>query len=202
MSADTPRERTSELLSGIATAAGADSVPLGEIVDRFGVRGFGILLILGTLAAFLPTPVGAGAIAGPLVVLVGAQMLFGMRKPWLPRWLRTKVVSRAAIGRFVERMRGLLSRLERVSRPRWVALFAGAWPPVTGLLVIGHGVVLALPIPLTNYPLALVLLLAGVALIEDDGILLAIGWALMGATIVGFLLLSGTLVEWAGSLFG
>jgi hypothetical protein len=202
MTAGEPRERTSELLAGIATAAGADSVPLGEIVDRFGVRGFGILLILGTLAAFLPTPVGAGAIAGPVVILVGVQMLFGMRRPWLPRWLRDKTVSRAAIGRLLERLRGVLARLERVSRPRWVALFAGAWPPLTGLLVIGHGVVLALPIPLTNYPLALVLLLAGVALIEDDGIVLAVSWVLMAATIVTFLLLSGTLMEWASGLFG
>jgi hypothetical protein len=196
------RQRTSELLAGIAAAPGEDGVPLGEIVDTFGVRGFGILIVLGTLTAFIPTPVGAGAVAGPLVMLFGAQMLFGMRKPWLPRWLRARRVSRAAIGRFVERMRKVLLWLERASRPRWTALFAGIWPSVTGLLVIGHGLVLALPIPLTNYPLALVLMLAGTALVEDDGIALLVAWALMAATIVTFLLLSGTLVEWAGHLFG
>jgi hypothetical protein len=51
-----------------------------------------------------------------------------------------------------------------------------------------------LPIPLTNYPLAMVLVLAGVALVEDDGIALAISWVLMGGAIVAFLLLSETLV--------
>jgi hypothetical protein len=192
---DHARERTSELLAGIATDSGEDSVPLGDIVDRFGVRGFGILLVLGTLTAFIPTPIGAGAIAGPLVVLVGAQMLVGMKKPWLPRWLRERKVSRAAIGRFVERMRRPLKWLERASRPRWIALFSGAWPVLTGLLIIGHAIVLALPIPLTNYPLAMVLLLAGVALVEDDGIALAVSWVLMGGTIVAFLLLSENLVK-------
>jgi hypothetical protein len=194
MAGEPTRERTSELLAGIAAADGEDSVPLGEIVDRFGVRAFGILMVLGTLTAFIPTPVGAGAIAGPLVVLVGAQLLVGMKRPWLPRWLRQRKVSRAAIGRFVERMRRPLQWLERVSRPRWVELFAGPWPVLTGLLVIGHAIVLALPIPLTNYPLAMVLMLAGVALVEDDGIALAVSWLLMAATIVGFLLLSETLV--------
>ena len=194
MAGEPTRERTSELLAGIAAADGEDSVPLGEIVDRFGVRAFGILMVLGTLAAFIPTPVGAGAIAGPMVVLVGAQLLVGMKKPWLPRWLRQRKVSRAAIGRFVERMRRPLQWLERVSRPRWVELFAGPWPVLTGLLVIGHAIVLALPIPLTNYPLAMVLMLVGVALVEDDGIALAVSWLLMAATIVGFLLLSETLV--------
>lgn len=196
------RQRTSELLAAIAAAPGEDGVELGEIVDTFGVRGFGILIVLGTLAAFIPTPVGAGAIAGPLVMLFGAQMLFGMRKPWLPRWLRARRVSRAAIGRFVERMRKVLVWLERASRPRWTPLFAGPWPSMTGLLVIGHALVLALPIPLTNYPLALVLTLAGVALVEDDGVALLVAWLLMAATIVTFLLLSGTLMEWVGHLFG
>ena len=196
------RQRTSELLAGIASAPGDDGVALGEIVDTFGVRGFGILIVLGTLTAFIPTPVGAGAIAGPLVMLFATQMLFGLRKPWLPAWLRRRTVSRAAVGRFVERMRKVLLWLERASRPRWTGLFTGPWPSLTGLLAVGHALVLALPIPLTNYPLALVLVLAGVALVEDDGIALVIAWVLMAATNVTFLLLSGTLVEWAGHLFG
>jgi hypothetical protein len=40
-----------------------------------------------TIAA-LATPVGAGAVAGPLVMLIGAQMLYGLDRPWLPRRLR------------------------------------------------------------------------------------------------------------------
>lgn len=201
MSESTRRERTSELLAGIASAPGDDAITLGEIADRFGVRGFGILLILATLTAFIPTPVGAGAVAGPLVMLIGAQMLFGLDRPWLPRRLRARVISRATVGRFVQRISRMLHWLERLCRPRWTVLFARVGPPLTGLLVIGHGLVLALPIPLTNYPLALVLLLAGVALVEDDGIVLAVSWLLMAATIVTFLVLSGTLVEWAGKLF-
>jgi hypothetical protein len=189
------RQRTSELLAGIAAAGGDDAVALGTIVDHFGVRGFGILIILATLTAFLPTPVGAGAVAGPLVMVFGAQMLFGLSRPWLPRRLRERNVSRATIGRFVARISRILGWLERISRPRWVALFSGIGPRVSGLLIIGHGLVLALPIPLTNYPLALVLLLAGVALVEDDGIVLAVSWLLMAATIVSFLLLSETLVQ-------
>lgn len=196
------RQRTSELLAGLANAPGDDGIALGDIVDAFGVRGFGVLIVLGTLTAFIPTPVGAGAVAGPLVMLFGAQMLFGLRKPWLPRWLRARRVSRAAIGRFVQRLRRVLLWLERASRPRWTQLFSGLWPSVTGLLVIGHGLVLALPIPLTNYPLAFVLLLTGVALVEDDGIVLLVSWVLMAATMVAFLLLSGTLVEWVARLFG
>ncbi len=201
MSQTHSRERTSELLAGIASAPGDDAVTLGEIADRFGVRGFGILLILGTLTAFIPTPVGAGAVAGPVVMLIGAQMLFGLDRPWLPRWLRARKLSRATVGRFVQRISRMLHWLERLSRPRWTGLFTRLGPPLTGLLLLGHGLVLALPIPLTNYPLALVLLLAGVGLVEDDGIVLAMSWVLMAATIVTFLVLSGTLVEWVGKLF-
>jgi hypothetical protein len=98
-------------------------------------------------------------------------------------------------------MRRPLQWLERASRPRWIALFSGPWPVLTGLLVIGHAIVLALPIPLTNYPLAMVLVVTGVALVEDDGIALAISWVLMGGTIVAFLLLSESLVGLVERLF-
>jgi hypothetical protein len=196
------RRRTSELLGDIAAQGDSEQARLGEIVDRFGLRAFGILIVLATLPAFLPTPVGAGALAAPLIGVVGLQMLIGLEHPWLPRWLREKGVRREAIGRFVTRFGPWLRKLERLCRPRWVGLF-GPWPTrLTGLLAILQAVVLALPIPLTNYPVAIVLLLIGVALIEDDGVALALGWLLIALSALGLGLASEALIGLIGSWFG
>jgi hypothetical protein len=196
------RRRTSELLGDIAAQGDSEQARLGEIVDRFGLRAFGILIVLATLPAFLPTPVGAGALAAPLIGVVGLQMLIGLEHPWLPHWLREKGVRREAIGRFVTRFGPWLRKLERLCRPRWVGLF-GPWPTrLTGLLAILQAVVLALPIPLTNYPVAIVLLLIGVALIEDDGVALALGWLLIALSALGLGLASEALIGLIGSWFG
>jgi hypothetical protein len=43
-----------------------------------------------------------------------------------------------------------------------------------GALTVGHGIALAMPLPLTNYPFAAVALLLAVALLEEDGLLAAV----------------------------
>ena len=91
-------ERTSALLERIAREDGSPDISLGELLDRFDGRAFGVLVVIATLPAFLPTPVGAGAIAGPLVVLLGLQMAWGLQHPWLPQWLRRRSFARARIG--------------------------------------------------------------------------------------------------------
>ncbi len=197
---DARKERTSELLARVAADASSPTVLLADLLDAFGVRGYGILMLFASLLAFLPTPVGAGAIAGPLAGLLGLQMLAGRECSWLPAWIARRGISRQSIARFLARFGLWLERLERLCRPRRVELFSKTGIRLTGLLVVGHSVVLALPIPLTNFPLAAVLTLVAMSLIEDDGVLLVVSWVLMASTIGAFLWFSGTLVAIASKL--
>ena len=166
-----PRVRASELLAQIAADPQVDSVSLGELLDPLGRRGFGILLFIGTLPALIPSPVGAGALAAPLVILCGLQLALGLPRPWLPAWLRRRRFSRTAAQAFVDRAGRWLHKLERLARPRWMPVLGPIGIRAVGLLAMGHGVALALPLPLTNYPFAAVALLLAVALLEDDGLL-------------------------------
>lgn len=167
------RVRASELLAQTAGDDSADSVSLGELVDRFDRRGFGVLLFVGTLPALIPSPIGAGALAGPLVVLCGLQLALGRTRPWLPERLRRRRLTRAATQAFLDRAGHWLRRVERLARPRWLPVLGTLGARVVGALTVGHGIALAVPLPLTNYPFAAVALLLAVALLEDDGLLAA-----------------------------
>ena len=186
--------RTSELLAALAQGQ-SPSVEFGAVTERFGIRGFGILLVLAALAGLLPSPVGAGTLAGLLGGLVGLQMLLGLERPALPRWLTHKSIKRDTFIRWVAGSRRVLGAIERVAAPRKPALFTPIANRFTGLALLVHSVIVALPIPLTNYPLALVLLLVAIALIEDDGVLLAIGWVLMVGVAIGLTVASGAAYE-------
>ncbi len=70
-----------------------------------------------------------------------------------------------------------LARLERALRPRWPELLGPMAERLAGLLAILLGLLLSLPIPLTNIPLAVPLVLIGLGLAERDGVMLAIGLA-------------------------
>ncbi len=161
------------------------TLPLADLLDAFSERAFGLFLLLAILPAFLPLPAGAGAISGPLVSLAGVQLLAQAEHPWLPRWLQRRPVSTASLDRFRARLARPLAWLERVSRPRWPAMIDHpAAKAFSGLLLVVLGGLLALPIPLTNYPFGLVLLVFAVALIERDGRTMALAWALGVAEVL------------------
>lgn len=186
---------TRALLDGFATGDPEDIVKLGDVFAGLGKRSFGMLLFVSTLPALIPIPGVGGAISGPLVILVGAQLLIGLRTPWLPGFIARRGPHRHAMTRFRDLLSPWLDRLERVVRPRATGLLdhrlASA---LTGLLLVLLGVLLALPIPLTNYLFAALLLLFAFALLERDGRLMAIAWVAGAIAIVTFGILSGTLV--------
>ena len=190
-----PSHSVSELLAELVAQSRQQPLHYSDLIDRFGRRGFGVLLLLVTLPTFLPLPVGA--ITGPLCALIGLQMLLLQSQPWLPRRLRQRPLDGERLDLFLHRRGHWLRRLERLAHPSW-PVFTRSRPAqaVSGLLIAVNGVLLSLPIPFTNYAFGLLLLLFCLALLERDGRLMLLAWLLGTATIVGFLLLSGQVIEW------
>jgi hypothetical protein len=193
---------TVALLDGFANGDPDDVLRLGDMLKDFGPAAFGMLLFLGVLPAFIPVPGVGGAVGGPLVILVGVQLLLGMRKLWLPGFLARRGPHRSAMMRFRQRMAPWLRRLEKLVRPRMTAFLDNRIAlSFTGLLLVLLGVLLALPIPFTNYVFGFLLLLFAFALLERDGALLLVAWVAGGIAIVVFGFLSGNLVESLTQLF-
>ena len=187
---------TVALLDGFANGDPDDVLRLGDLLKDFGPAAFGMLLFLGVLPAFIPVPGVGGAVGGPLVILVGVQLLLGMRKLWLPVFLARRGPHRSAMMRFRQRMAPWLRRLEKLVRPRMTAFLDNRIAlSFTGLLLVLLGVLLALPIPFTNYVFGFLLLLFAFALLERDGALLLVAWIAGGIAVVVFGFLSGNLVE-------
>jgi hypothetical protein len=168
-----------------------ETLRLRDLLAGLGRRAFGMLLFVATLPAFIPIPIG-GAISGPLVVLIGVQLLAGRREPWLPRAIADRGPHRHVLSRFDRLVAPWLARLERLVRPRLPQLLHHpAATLLTGLLLVLLGVLLSLPIPFTNYLFGGLLLLFALALLERDGALMAVAWVAGGACVSVFGVLSG-----------
>jgi hypothetical protein len=179
------------LLDGYAIGDPDEVLGLEALLAGLGRRAFGMLLFVATLPAFIPIPIG-GAISGPLVMLIGGQLLWGRRRPWLPRFLATRGPHRHALLRFDRRISPWLARLEKLVRPRMPGvLHHRAAAVFSGFLLLLLGLLLSLPIPFTNYLLGGVLLLFALALLERDGALMLAAWAGGVVAIAVFGLLSG-----------
>lgn len=184
------------VLDGFAQGDPGDHLRLGDLASGLHQTAFGMLLFVAVLPAFLPVPGAAGLISGPLVMLVGAQLLLGMDKPWLPGFVARRGPYRRTMARFRDRLSPWLQRLERVVRPRmgWV-LDHPAASAFSGLLLVLLGLLLALPVPFTNYLFGVLLLLFVFALLERDGALMLAAWISGGVAVVVFGFISGNLVQ-------
>ena len=192
-----PEAGTRALLDAITQGDPDEVVTLRDLLAGLGRRAFGMLLFDSVLPAFIPITIG-GAISGPLVMLIGVQLCIGLRRPWLPEFVASRGPHRHALARFDRLISPWLARLEHLVRPRLTAVLdhrlAGV---VTGVLLLLLGLLLSLPIPLTNYLFGVLLLAFALALLERDGAMMLVAW-IAGAIAVGiFGVLSGNLAAQA-----
>ena len=194
-SATPPREAgTRAILDALLDGDPAQSLDFDDLLDGLGRRAFGMLLFVAALPAFIPIPIG-GALSGPLVMLVAAQLLVGMGHPWLPGFIARRGPKRQSLARFERIVDPWLCRLERLVRPRLTAVLDQPLATAfTGLLLLLLGLLLALPIPLTNYVFGGLILLYALALLERDGALMLVAWALGIVALVTTGALSGGLI--------
>lgn len=201
---EAPEKSTRVLLDQFAQGDPSEIIRLDDVLGGLEERAFGMLLFLSIPTAFIPGI--AGVISGPLVVLVGVQLLFGRNEPWLPDFIGRRGPHRHAMATFRDRLGPWLGRLERVVKPRaHVLLDHPVASAFTGLNLLVLGLLLSLPIPFTNVLFALLLLVFALALLERDGRLLAVAWLASVLAIAVFGVLSGSLAaaasQWMDLIF-
>jgi hypothetical protein len=186
---------TRALIDSLCEGPEEELLTFDLLLDRFSQRTFGMFLLLMLLPIFLPIP-GMGGICGPLIGLLGIQLLLQFTHPWMPGFIRRRGVTRAWMIKFRDRFGKWLGKLERWSRPRMETLIDHpGWRIFSGILVVILALLLALPVPLTNYPFGVILMFYAFALIERDGKLMLIAWLLGIAEIVVVALFSTTLTR-------
>ena len=86
--------RMSTILLGLAETAEGERVSLGDMVDAFDARAYGPLIVLFAAPNVLPVALpGISAVLGAPLILLTAQLMLGLHRPWLPGFLRRRSLS-------------------------------------------------------------------------------------------------------------
>lgn len=191
-----PSNGIARLLRAFTQGDPQEVLALDRLLYGLGRSAFGMFLFVSVLPGFVPIPGFAGVVSGPLVALIGLQLIVGLRKPWVPAFIGRRGPRRSTMARFCDRISPAMARLEHLVRPRLRALtrsrMANAY---TGVLLICLGLLLALPLPMTNFVFAGTLLLFALALMERDGALMLALWTVSTAGLVATGLLSEELAR-------
>ena len=174
-----PLKRTlSSQLARLAARFANRPVRLGELADVLQLRGYNALLLFLAFPFVTPIPLpGFSTVFGFLIALLGLRMALG-QKPWLPERLRASVLPQRALPKLLLTASRLLSRLEKMLKPR---LFYPEFPAVfqcsSGVIIVicGSLLLLPLPVPFSNAFPALTIILLAAAGLERDGLVFLVG---------------------------
>jgi len=164
-------------------------VSIGNVADAFGPRGVGPFIIIPALVEM--TPIGSiptvPTMIATLIGLFALQILIGRPNLWLPEFVRKRNMDGDRLERYVDAVRPVATRLDR-----W---FYRRLPYLTGRKADRAAAVAILLLCLTVPPLELIPMAStlpmaaiaalGLAMMVQDGLLMAIGFTLTSAAFIG-----------------
>ncbi|MEQ8960799.1 MAG: exopolysaccharide biosynthesis protein [Coleofasciculus sp. C2-GNP5-27] len=160
---------------------------LRDILTETSERGFSLVIGLLVLPFLFPMPPGASSVLGLGCLVLSVQMALGRRKPWLPRKVANFRFPPSLSLKLLKNLKRVMRVLEKIVRPRWLTVAES--PKVwrwNGCCMSWLTLLLILPFPFTNpMPTAAILLLV-VATLEQDGLLMCVGYGLTALVTLAF----------------
>jgi hypothetical protein len=168
---------TAAALRWLADRRDSPRFSIDDLLAALGDQGFGLLVFALALPNAVPGPLIPGfSVPFALgIAALGLQLAIGLSTPRLPRRLRRLSIEQQRFRRMVDRTEPWLLRLERWLRPRPSTLTTEAGERLIGVALIGLSVMLALPVPFGNTPVALSIIIIALGQLEGDGVALMTG---------------------------
>ncbi|HWL81602.1 exopolysaccharide biosynthesis protein [Roseomonas mucosa] len=186
---------TSELLGRMEEMAREGDVSVASIVEVAGSRAHAVVLVILALPEALPLPVaGMSTLLGiPLMILATHLAAFGS-KQGIPAGIARRKLPARLVRLVAGKAAPIMRWLEKLSRPRWLAL--ARRERLLALVCLLLAFVVALPIPLGNLPPAACLLAIALGMVQRDGMLVAVGLAGTAALAGASFLAADTILNW------
>ena len=183
---------------------------LGELVNAFGERGMGaMMLFFGLLNILVGAVPGSTTILGIPLLMFSAQLAFRSDQLWMPKWALKRSIDRVTYRNAVGRALPALRKVERLTRPRLSIMTSDASEVLIGVVSCLLCSILILPIWGGNLVPALIVTTFGFGLMQRDGALVLAGWLMLAAACVAVWLAWNIVSEfffasltWAGALVG
>ncbi|MDC9826147.1 exopolysaccharide biosynthesis protein [Devosia sp. ZB163] len=191
-------DRLSAILTAIAAAEEKERISIGDLLEALRRRALGALIFIFAVPTALPMPPGLSTIVGAPLLFLTLQLMLGM-KPWLPKVITDRSLSRVDFHRVVTTVAPWLEKAEGIMRPRLTFMAHRPAVYLVGLVSLIMAIILFLPIPLGNMLPSLVLCILALGILERDGVWILIG---LGAAVASVMIVWGVL--WAivfGALF-
>ena len=177
-----------------------DRASIGDIVQAFGSRSYGPVLLVPALIGISPVGgiPGVPTFLAITLLLIAVQLVFGKQHLWLPGILENRSVEGEKLANAAEDMEGVAKWMDKIFHGR-LEMFTG---PTAARIAAGVIALLCLAVPpLELLPFAVVVPMAviaafGIALTVRDGLLMLV--AFLGSGAAFYILVTQVLMGGGG----
>lgn len=191
--ASTPTGLGEVLDALLDSTEGQEKLSIGDVLEAFGRRSFGPLILVPAILLTLPTGAlpGVPLVLGALIALVAIEMLVGRGRPSVPSLFCRLRFSRAGVRKAREKISPILSAVDSIIQPRMRYLIR---PPILQLAALTCIALALLLIPVEVIPFATAipgsaLILIGLAITAEDGLAMLVGLVASAAVGLGVYML-------------
>ena len=154
-----------------------ENISINDIRNSFKDMGFHLMMLVISVPLCLPLPVPPGltTIAAIPLLLFCAQMLLGMRTPYLPKYILNKEFKKNIMHSIFHKSLFYLKKIEKVVHVRLWVFSSKLGNMITNIFCTLFAISIALPIPLTNFIPAIGIALISLGILNKDGIIVFLG---------------------------
>jgi hypothetical protein len=181
-------ERLSEFAQRMIQKSAGDGMTIGELLAESEEKEQMLVCLIFAAPFLLPVPLpGLSTISGAVIFLAAIQVALGLDL-WLPAKWRQRRLSGKILEKTFTSLKWFLARFELVIKPRLVVLAKHSLAiRINGLILTALSILLALPMPPGfNAPPALAIIALAIGDLEEDGVVILIGWVLSLLNVIFF----------------
>jgi hypothetical protein len=186
-----------QILALAEQVKGRTAITVGEVLDGFGRANLGLTILLFALPAMIPLPGPIAVFLGSCLAIVAVQVMCGMRRVWLPLWLRGRQIRPSIVAAMADKTVPTLRRAEALLKPRRLKHLTGLGAQAAlGFPMLLLSVALALPLPLGNVLPVIALSLTALAILQRDGLAVVVAMVvtIMALVWTVILLMTGSCI--------
>lgn len=188
-----PTHALTDVLDVLEKSLDEDEITVAKVVSNLGRASFASIMLIFSLISSSPASAipGITTVVAVIVLILILQMMVGRNSVWLPDYIMRQKLDVQKVEKGIRWLRGPVSRVESLLRPRLTFLFHRPWLWLPMILIAA--LTLFMPfmeiVPTSGSIASGVIALFAASLLTRDGVLACLSFAVLLAVPVTFYLI-------------
>jgi hypothetical protein len=166
---------TTQIITDVVNSSSADRIATKDLIAAMESIGFGLVMMVFSLAITVPLPPPFPSIISIPLVIFSLQMIAGAKSPKLPNRFASLTVKRSVLAMLVQKSSPYIGKIERILRPRLAFATSATAERILGCFLFLFSSFILLPIPLSNFIPGVGILVTSFGLLGKDGLVVIAG---------------------------